>query len=73
MSPPFTQSAYENRQHRVQTVMAERKLDALVIGDPANMNWLTGIDRNSITGYCSRHITSEIRCPYVKIICISVF
>ena len=44
MSPPFTQSEYENRQQRVQTVMAERKLDALVIGDPANMNWLTGFD-----------------------------
>ena len=44
MSPPFTQSEYENRQQRVQTVMAERKLDALVIGDPANMTWLTGFD-----------------------------
>lgn len=44
MPPPFPQAEYENRLQLVQTAMAERELDALVIGDPANMNWLTGFD-----------------------------
>ena len=44
MPPPFSETEYAQRLSRVQDSMSERGLDALVIGDPANMNWLTGFD-----------------------------
>ncbi|MFT5258987.1 MAG: Xaa-Pro aminopeptidase [Saprospiraceae bacterium] len=44
MSAPFTQAEYQRRLALVRASMAQRNLDALVIGDPSNMNWLTGFD-----------------------------
>ena len=44
MAPPFLKSEYDDRLARVRCAMATRGLDALVIGDPANINWLTGYD-----------------------------
>ena len=44
MAPPFIKSEYDDRLARVRRAMAARGLDALVIGDPANINWLTGYD-----------------------------
>ncbi len=44
MKPPFDQSEYQRRLDAVRTCMLDRNLDAMVIGDPANMNWLTGFD-----------------------------
>ncbi len=44
MSPAFEREEYAQRLARVQAQMAEHRLDALLIGDPANMNWLTGFD-----------------------------
>ena len=44
MAPAFLKSEYNDRLARVRTEMAARGLDALVIGDPDNINWLTGYD-----------------------------
>jgi Xaa-Pro aminopeptidase len=44
MAPPFLKSEYDNRLARVRAAMAARGLEAMVIGDPANINWLTGYD-----------------------------
>ncbi len=44
MALPFDRSEYEARIAAVQQEMARRGLDALVISDPANMNYLTGYD-----------------------------
>ena len=44
MTPPLLKSEYDDRLARVRGAMATRGLDALVIGDPANINWLTGHD-----------------------------
>jgi len=44
MAPPFTRSEYVDRLNRVRTSMVEKQLEVLVIGDPANINWLTGYD-----------------------------
>lgn len=44
MSPPFSKQEFDQRLVRVRTSMSEHNLDALIIGDPANMNWLTGFD-----------------------------
>jgi Xaa-Pro aminopeptidase len=44
MAPPFLRSEYADRLHRVRTAMQMQKMDVLVIGDPANINWLTGYD-----------------------------
>lgn len=44
MPPPFTQEEYADRLARVRKAMAARTFDVLVIGDPANINWLTGYD-----------------------------
>lgn len=44
MAPPFSPGEYAERLTRVRTAMQARELDALVIGDPANINWLTGYD-----------------------------
>lgn len=40
----FSQTEYESRLHRVKDRMAHDGLDALIIADPANMNYLTGYD-----------------------------
>ncbi len=42
--PPFTPEEYQARLQKVRASMSENNLDALLIGDPANMNWLTGFD-----------------------------
>ncbi|MFQ6549362.1 M24 family metallopeptidase [Aestuariibius sp. 2305UL40-4] len=44
MGPAFERTEYHDRVTRVQALMAERGLDALYLGDPSNMNWLTGYD-----------------------------
>lgn len=44
MKPAFDLLEYQRRLDLVRKSMLERDLDALVIGDPANMNWLTGFD-----------------------------
>jgi Xaa-Pro aminopeptidase len=44
MAPAFTKDEYANRLARVRTEMASRGLDALIVGDPSNINWLTGYD-----------------------------
>ena len=44
MPAPFNKEEYQARLDRVRNSMAKNDLDALLIGDPANMNWLTGFD-----------------------------
>ncbi len=44
MAPPFSRDEYADRLQRVRSAMEQRGFDALVIGDPANVNWLTGYD-----------------------------
>ena len=44
MPPPFSREEYSDRLSRVRKSMQEQGLDALVIGDPSNINWLTGYD-----------------------------
>ncbi len=44
MTPPFGRDEYADRLERVRTAMERHSLDVLVIGDPANINWLTGYD-----------------------------
>ena len=50
MAPAFTKDEYKTRLAKVRRSMAERELDAMVVGDPSNMNWLTGFDAWSM--YC---------------------
>ena len=42
MTRPFTDAEFAARLRRVQAVMAERSLAALVVADPANLYYLTG-------------------------------
>ena len=44
MPAPFHPDEYNRRLTSVRAAMDERQLDVLIIGDPANMNWLTGFD-----------------------------
>jgi len=44
MPPPFAAAEYEARQQRARNALVDNGLDAMVIGDPANINWLTGFD-----------------------------
>ncbi|MEX0503063.1 M24 family metallopeptidase [Alphaproteobacteria bacterium LSUCC0719] len=44
MAPAFTKAEYAGRLARVRAEMESRGLEALVIGDPSNINWLTGYD-----------------------------
>lgn len=44
MAPPFPRSEYEDRLARVRRALEAKGLDAMVIGDPSNINWLTGYD-----------------------------
>ena len=44
MAPPFPRSEYDQRLHRVRAAMEEKGFGFLVIGDPANINWLSGYD-----------------------------
>ena len=44
MAPPFLKPEYDDRLARVRGTMATRGLNALVIGDLANINWLNGYD-----------------------------
>ncbi len=40
----FSAAEYQNRLSRARKKMADAGLDALIISDPSNMNWLTGYD-----------------------------
>ena len=44
MAPAFAKDEYDERLYRVRQSMRDRNLDALIIGDPSNINWLTGYD-----------------------------
>ena len=44
MTPAFSQTEYADRLKRVRTAMQQHGFDVLVIGDPGNVNWLTGYD-----------------------------
>ena len=44
MAPAFAKDEYQRRLDLVLDAMQDKQLDALVLGDPANMNWLTGFD-----------------------------
>jgi Xaa-Pro aminopeptidase len=44
MAPAFTRTEYAARLAKVRAEMETRGLAALIIGDPANINWLTGYD-----------------------------
>ncbi len=44
MAPPFSREEYADRLRRVRRAMEQHGHDALVIGDPSNINWLTGYD-----------------------------
>ena len=44
MAPAFSKTEYATRLARVRAEMEARGLAALIIGDPANINWLTGYD-----------------------------
>lgn len=44
MPPAFTKAEYDTRLAKVRAAMVANGLDALVIGDPNNHNWLTGYD-----------------------------
>ena len=44
MAPAFAKDEYDERLYRVRQSMRDRSLDALIIGDPSNINWLTGYD-----------------------------
>jgi ectoine hydrolase len=42
--PAFAESEYRDRLAKTRAEMARRSLDALLVTDPANMNYLTGYD-----------------------------
>ncbi|MGB0506652.1 MAG: M24 family metallopeptidase [Pikeienuella sp.] len=44
MAPPFSISEYADRLARLREELERRHLDAMVIGNPSNINWLTGYD-----------------------------
>ena len=44
MAPAFTRDEYADRLQRTRQAMERHEIDALVVGDPANINWLTGYD-----------------------------
>ena len=44
MAPAFSKAEYDDRLRRVRDVMRDRGLDAVIIGDPSNINWLCGYD-----------------------------
>ena len=44
MVPRFARSEYVDRLERVRIAMEVRKIDVLVVGDPANIYWLSGYD-----------------------------
>lgn len=44
MAPPFSRDEYADRLNRVRSAMEARGIEALVIGDPSNINWLSGYD-----------------------------
>ena len=44
MAPAFSKAEYEARLVKVRAAMQDRGLEAMVIGDPANINWLSGYD-----------------------------
>jgi len=49
MAPAFLKAEYDDRLGRVRAAMQSAGLEALIIGDPSNINWLTGYDAWSFT------------------------
>ena len=43
-APPFSKEEYSDRLRGVRSAMLENDFDLLLIGDPSNINWLTGYD-----------------------------
>lgn len=46
-TPAFDDDEYRSRQDRTKHAMATRELDALLVVEPANVNWLTGYEARS--------------------------
>ncbi|MFT5111315.1 MAG: Xaa-Pro aminopeptidase [Parasphingorhabdus sp.] len=44
MTAPFSKAEYQVRLTKVRVSMQQQQLDAMLVADPANMNWLTGFD-----------------------------
>ncbi len=44
MPPPFSKEEYDHRVARVRTSMSKLGIEVLLVGDPSNINWLTGYD-----------------------------
>ena len=44
MAAPFSNEVYADRLKRTQQSMSEKGLDCLLVGDPSNINWLSGYD-----------------------------
>ena len=44
MAPAFGKAEYDSRLAKVRKVMQDRGLDAMIIGNLANINWLSGYD-----------------------------
>ena len=44
MAPAFSKAEYEARLVKVRAAMQDRGLEAMIIGDPTNINWLSGYD-----------------------------
>ena len=44
MAPPFQKQEYDFRVTRVREAMIAKGLDALIMGDPGNINWICGFD-----------------------------
>ncbi len=44
MPAPFTDAEYADRLNQTRQRMQQENLDVLVVGDPANVNWLCGYD-----------------------------
>lgn len=46
-APAFDAAEYRSRQDRTKQAMVSRGLDALLVVEPANVNWLTGYEARS--------------------------
>ncbi|MFC6718182.1 M24 family metallopeptidase [Natrialbaceae archaeon GCM10025810] len=55
----FPESEYERRLERTRTRMEEEGFDAIVVSDPANMNYLTGYDGWSFYVHQAVIVTAE--------------
>ena len=44
MTAPFELVEYQARWRRLHEALKQRELDAILVSNPANINWLTGYD-----------------------------